>query len=907
MFASATDVAVAANGDVYVSDRYNHRIRRFTPGGVMTTIAGNGMTTASGDGGPATAAGLNNPTGIALDPAGNLFIADSGNHRVRMVTAGGVISTVAGTGVAGSLGDGGPATAAQLNEPEGLALDAAGNVYVAEYAGHRVRKFALGGAIQTIAGTGVAGFSGDGGAGTAAALNRPIGLLVNPSGDVFIADYSNNRVRKLSAAGTMSTVAGNGTTTCTRGSVATSSSILAPFGLALDAAGNLYVSSFCDVVLSVAPDGALSTIAGTGQTGFNGDGYTADRLIYSPQGIETDAGGGIVLADAGNNVVRRVALAAHTIATIAGRRDIIEGASAVGGILGAPSDVALGPFGELYVAEADRGRVQRIEPSGTTYHWGGSGAFGNDGDGWLATEAAIGEPNGVAVLPDGSVLVADRAYGVIRRIHMGRISTVAGGSISTADYVAPTAASLPGLSAIAAGSDGVVYVAVRNKVRKFTIGGIIVTVAGAGAGSGTAGYNGDGISATAAQLNAPQGLGVDSTGTLFIADTSNHRIRKVAGGIISTVAGNGVSGTSGDGGPATSANLASPRDVSVDGDGRLYITDAGNVRIRAVSPGGTISTVAGTGVTGYNGDAGIGTDVQLAQPRGTALRADGPLAIADRLNLRVRALQVAPAQVVPPTLAIADASTSEGDSGAKMLSLVVGLSKITDVDVSFDVETDSGTAHPGLDYMSMTTQRYTIPRGQLSVTFNVPIYGDTVAEGDEDFVVNLRSPAGATIARAQARARILNDDRPTLYVEDAQVVEGPAGGFRTVQVVVRLSFPCTQATAAFVRTATSPDAISGVDFEPRSDTMVVFDAGRTRQVFDVRIIGDDIAEGTETLQVAARGLGDGAFNIGREEGTVTILDDDGSAATQSLAAATKVKTPGRLATRQSNRSAPKVR
>jgi chitinase len=345
----------------------------------------------------------------------------------------------------------------------------------------------------------------------------------------------------------------------------------------------------------------------------------------------------------------------------------------------------------------------------------------------------------------------------------------------------------------------------------------------------------------------------------------------------------------------------------VDTDGRLYITVGGSSRIRAVSTAGTISTVAGTGVAGYNGDAGVGTAVQLAAPRGTAIRADGRLAIADRLNLRVRALQVAPAQVVLPTLTIADASTTEGNSGAKMLSLVVSLSKASADDVSFDLETDSGTASPGVDYMSMTTQRYSIPRGQLSVAFNVPIYGDTVAEDDESFVANLRAPTSATIARGQARARILNDDRPTLYVEDAQVVEGPAGGLRTVQVVVRLSSPCTFSTAALVQTGASPNATSGVDYVARSETMVVFDAGRTRQVFDVRIIGDDVAEATETLAVAARGLGDGAFNIGKAEGTLTILDDDGAAAIQARTAAARVNATTRLAPRLSGRSSSKVR
>jgi hypothetical protein len=173
--------------------------------------------------------------------------------------------------------------------------------------------------------------------------------------------------------------------------------------------------------------------------------------------------------------------------------------------------------------------------------------FGSDGNGWLANEAAIAQPSGLAVLPNGDVLIADRVYGEVRMVHNGMISTVAGGSISSADFVAPTSASLTSPAAMVAARDGTVYVAARHKVRKFTVGGLIVTVAGSGAGAGTAGYNGDNQSATTALLNSPQGLGLDSAGALYIADTNNHRVRKVAGDVITTVAGNGVAGTAGDG------------------------------------------------------------------------------------------------------------------------------------------------------------------------------------------------------------------------------------------------------------------------------------------------------------------------------------------------------------------------
>jgi sugar lactone lactonase YvrE len=203
-------VITDSGGNLYIADTYNHRIRKIDPAGIISTIAGTGSGSFGGDGGPAIRAQLFYPEGLALDSTGNIFVADSTNHRIRKIDRAGIITTVAGTGVANFGGDGGPATAAQVNYPMGVALDADGNMYIADYGNHRVRKVDRAGIITTAAGTGVASFGGDGGPATAAQVNSPRGVAIDTSGNLLIADTNNSRIRKVDRAGVISTIAGTG-------------------------------------------------------------------------------------------------------------------------------------------------------------------------------------------------------------------------------------------------------------------------------------------------------------------------------------------------------------------------------------------------------------------------------------------------------------------------------------------------------------------------------------------------------------------------------------------------------------------------------------------------------------------------------------------------------------------------
>lgn len=582
-------LAVTPDGDLYFSDQIDHRIWRLdNTVGRLVRVAGDGTSGYRGDFGPAYAAAFNTPYGLALSGVGELYVADWSNSIVREIGPDQIIRPFAGFAVPSVIGDGVPAVWSGVWTAADVAIGIDGDVFFSDANANCVRRVDAAGILTTAAGFCVmaaGGYGGDGGPATAATLSFPMGIAVDEAGDLYISDALNNRVRKVDysgGTGFISTVAGTGVWGFTCDDCpAVSSQINHAYDITVDGLGNLYISECWGQRLrKVDPGGTITTIAGTGTAGFDGDGGPAvGAQLYNPRAVEVDHQGRVFIGDWGSHRIRMIDTDG-TIETIIGSgeetfpevyaTDVRPVHWPQGTALQAPNRVAIGNDDNLYIADTFHHRVLEVTTSGIVTLVAGTGTAGYNGDYIPATGAALYRPYGLAVDSTGNVFVAD-TY--------------------------------------------------NHRVRKADATGVITTVAG----TGDAGFNGDGIAATSAQLNEPYGVAVDSGDNVFIADRRNSRIRRVdaGSGLITTVA------------DAATPGLYNPTDVAIDDDDDLYIADFWNNRIRRRTPDGVFTVVAGTGIGTFGGDGGLAVEADISGPFGLTV-ANDTVYFADYFNRRVR-------------------------------------------------------------------------------------------------------------------------------------------------------------------------------------------------------------------------------------------------------------------------------
>jgi len=592
-----TGICLDAAGNLYIAEYWNHQVRKIDPDGTIITVAGNGSPGYSGDDGPATLASLFRPHGVFVDSAACLYIADHQSNRIRKVDSKGIITTIAGNGMQGFAGDGEPATQASLYHPAAVFATTHGDLYIVDQANHRIRKIDPDGTIITVSGNGSPSYSGDGGPATQAGLQLPRGACMDATGHLYIADFLNHRVRKIDLDGIITTVAGNGEPGSSRdGGAATLARVWFPGSVLIDAIGHLYITERGNShrIRKVDPDGVITTIAGCGSQGFSGDGGPATRACMSqPNDLYLDPADNLYVADWGNSRVRKID-PKGIITTIAGcELDEVPGLEDGVPPLRAsiePSIVFIAHTDEMYFSESARHRIRKIDSEGILQTVAGNGRMGFSGDGGPATQASMHRPMDCFAGSDGSIYIADF---------------------------------------------------MNHRIRKVDPDGIITTIVG----NGEPDFAGDSGSALDARLNHPRHLFIDAEGCIYISDVANHRVRKVdPDGIITTIAGSGAPAPfgiheacdfSGEGSPATQATLH-PGPLFVDGKGCIYISSPFNHRIFKIDPGGIITTIAGDGQPGFAGDGEPAICARLNSPNGLFVDGEGSVYISDVLNHCIR-------------------------------------------------------------------------------------------------------------------------------------------------------------------------------------------------------------------------------------------------------------------------------
>jgi sugar lactone lactonase YvrE len=674
-----TGLTTDVSGNIYIAEIYGNRIRKVTPAGIVTTFAGSGSY-GSNDG-AASAATFGNPTALTFDRAGNMFVVDRGNNKIRKITPNGTVSTFAGNGSYGNAN--GAGTASSFYYPSAIVADTSGNLYVTDAGNNLIRKITPAGVVSAFAG------------GVQGSFNNPSGLTIDGSGNLYVTDWGNNVIKKITPSGVTSVFAGNGTATSVDGQ-GTAASFTAPAGITIDTLGNLYITEGSGKIRTITSSGVVTTIAG-GNSTSSVDGIGSGAGFSSPWGIAVDASGHLYVADQSSGKIRKIDITGFSISPALPEGLTLDVSGIIAGtptVVTSATDYTIRAINIAGLSTADvkiATPVSALPPTitsisplavgyGKTVSINGSNFLG-------VTSVKIGatsvpfrvlSPSAISVVcsvqtsgsisvtnpygsatsagftitpppaisyPTGNVYTVGTAISnltpanngsAIPNTIYGQTTTFAGnGNFGNVNGTG-TAASIAVAQGVAVDAANNVYVSdFYNQIRKITPAGVVTTFAGSGV-QGRADGTG-----TTASFNSPQGIAVDVSGNVYVVDRGNHLIRKITtAGIVTTFAGSGSDAFSN--GQGTAASFSSPISIAIDANGNLFVADQGNNAIRKITPEGLVTTFAGSKTSGSVN--GAGTAATFNGPAGLTFDAAGNLYVADQYNNEIR--KITPAGLV---------------------------------------------------------------------------------------------------------------------------------------------------------------------------------------------------------------------------------------------------------------------
>lgn len=731
----ATSLREDTQGNLYLIS--GNQVRKIDRNGIITTVAGSmsRLGTSTGDGGPAINATLNRPAGLAISAAGEIYVAEGEGRRIRKIDRHGIITTIAGNGQDGFAGDGVPALGSPMGILGGISFDDEGNLLVAAKGQRRIRKISPGGLIGTVAGTGEVGFFDAPGPALGLPLSDPVNVEAGRSGEFYLIEGLRRRLYKVDRDGVISLVGppeqANGPNTFW---------FSTPRGLSMDPQGRLLVTDEGrGIIWRIDAEGVPTRVAGSDGSGGGpnrGDGGPAlTASISYPAVVVGRADGSFLFGERHRSELRRVDIGGTIDYFAGGGRG--DGAPLADVVLNRVSSLALSPGGDLYLGEG--GFIRRL-PRGANATTTPLGPFR------YQDTIVVGQPYGLAVDSRGRIFYEDGGQGPVQMIDENGLRD-----------------SIPGrhrawMSRLMIDDAGRLVMSPGHEMQRVDLDtGIATTIAGAR----QSGFSGDGGPATSARFYNISSFVLDPNGGMVLVDHGNARIRRIwPDGIVTTIAGNGVRQASGETGPATALPVDNVNAIVLSPDDRIFFIDG--LRVREISTDGIVRTVAGTGQSGHQGDGGPAINASFTRPSAMVMDRDGSLLIGDEGRVRRVILDDPPSPPPPPLrMSIADRSTIEGDSGHSTVQFTVSLSQSAASPVRFSVRAQPGSAVEGSDYLAPPGHERTIPVGQATATIEVQIVGDLVEESTETFQLVLESVSGAQVARGTATGTIKDNDEAT--------------------------------------------------------------------------------------------------------------------------------------------------